>query len=122
MKKLMFCIVFGFLFNVQVASGGTEEELPDLDIELSTCTPDGAINEFKERWDSKTFWIKQNVKLETEMEEKWKYDGAYCKSIDDKGHDIVKAKCFLYIQNLFDSMVKCYKTSKILCRKNGGLC
>ena len=92
----------------------------ELGIELNTCTPDGMVNSFKEKWDAKSFWIKQNVALQNELSSKWKYDGAEC--FQGERDQIEKTECILHYKNLLDSIAKCYRTSTILCRKHGGFC
>jgi hypothetical protein len=93
----------------------------DIGIDLKTCMPDGAINTVKEKFDPKKFWIAQNVILEIHLERRWEFEEAMsrCGEISSNSERI---KCISYQQNLQASIIRCYQTTKRMCRANGGLC
>jgi hypothetical protein len=119
MKRKALLFIAMSVLVVTSAYSQTEEQLPEFGIELNTCTPDGVVNELKEKWNPKDFWIRQNVIFESEVKSAWKYDGSYCRLKND---EVDKTKCFLYIKNMYQSILKCYRTTKLLCRQNGGYC
>lgn len=89
-----------------------------LKIELESCQPNGIINVWKAMFDPKEFWIEQVVVLEMGVERYHLGDSlADC----DKEHSKADMlKCKLYFQNKFDALLKCLKSSRILCRAHGG--
>lgn len=103
------------LLAVSAAAADTE-----LRIELSTCTADGMYNSLKEKYDKKAFWVGQNVVLEMALEQ---YRGTSaaeeCSHITDAKD---KMACASYWVNRRAAIIRCYQTSKQMCRLHGGQC
>ena len=65
MKRKLASLILVFIAWPIIAFAGW----PDVDIELSTCQPDGSIAKISQLWDPLKFWVKQNVALEMALEE-----------------------------------------------------
>lgn len=90
----------------------------ELRIELDTCRPSGIVGIAKEKINPREFWVSQTVVLEMALERSWEFTD----SINDCQHESTDAKkiqCRLYFKNRLDSIRKCYRTAKAMCRQNG---
>ncbi len=95
---------------------------PDVDIELSTCQPDGPVAKISQSWDPLKFWAKQTVVLEMALEEKdLKHFIEHCK-IEYRDDRTELLECYQFYKNRHNSMLKCLKHAKKMCRHHGGRC
>ncbi len=95
---------------------------PDVDIDLTTCQPDGPIGKMSQAWDPLKFWVKQNVSLEMALEQE-DLNGLMenCRiNYSDNKTDLLE--CYQRYKNRHQSIVKCLKHTTKLCRHHGGRC
>lgn len=110
-------IIILFLLSFPVASLA---DWYDLDIELSTCQPDGPLDNLAHSWNPMKFWAKQKVAIEMRFEHgSVKDDLNYCRTNyrEDKTGRI---ECLQYVKNTASSMRKCLKHAAKMCRHHGG--
>lgn len=112
--------LFAMFIVISIATTNASAFDSTVRIELVTCTPDGIMNAWKERYDPKRFWINQNVIFEMAVE---RYQGssaaADCAHVD-AGVD--RRSCVSHWENRRASIIKCFQTTGRMCRAHGGLC
>lgn len=90
----------------------------ELRLNLDTCTPSGIVGVTKEKLSPRNFWVSQTVVLEMSLERSWEFTD----SIKNCQHEKIvedKTKCRLYFRNRLDSIRKCYRTAKTMCKQYG---
>ena len=95
---------------------------PDVDINLTTCQPDGPLGRMSQAWNPLKFWVKQNVSLEMALEHE-DLSGLMenCRiNYSDNKTDLLE--CYQQYKNRHQAIVKCLKHTARLCRHHGGRC
>ena len=95
---------------------------PDIDIDLSSCEPDGLFSSVSHSWNPLKFWARQYTRLEMALKEENLRDLLDECRMQNTGNKTELIECYQYYKNRHQSMVKCLRHSKKLCRHHGGLC
>lgn len=95
---------------------------PDIDIELSTCKPDGLLANISHSWSPLKFWVKQNVAIEMALEQEDLSILLDTCRIEYKNDQTKLLECYQYYKNRHNSVIRCLKHTAKLCRHHGGRC
>lgn len=96
----------------------------ELDIDLDDCKPDGVLSGISESIDASSFWARQHVAIEMILQAPEYRPAQFiseCKFQypNDKSDQM---SCMLFYQNRHENLLKCLKSTKLMCRANGGSC